>query len=478
MDKELRLLVAGRWRTSAIQKTIQAPYSGEAWAEVPLADKNVADEAIRGAFMAFDMTKGLSSFQKKKILLGIGNEIIRRKQELLEALVHEAGKTINEAREELARAVFTFRAASDAVQSLATASYPADIMREGLGVMAFSRRFPIGPILCVSSFSYPLDSIALKVAPAIAAGNPVVLCPAPETPVAALLLGEILLESGYPQGAVSVLPCDREVRRFMVDHDGIRMVAYSGNSETGWDVKAHSGRKKTLLQMSGLGISIVHKDAELEYAARLCVQGAYKNAGQIDSSLQRIMVHEDVFFQFLGKFIKKTNQLEVGDPALEATEVGPVINEEAAIRLESWIRDAVDQGAEVVSGGKREGALVQPTVFLEVREDMLICREEAFGPLVAITPFTDVEQAVWTVHDMDYGLQTSLFTNDLGLVMRAYRFLDVGAVLVNELPTFRVATLPHGGMKNSSFGRESVAESIKQMSEEKLLVVNTRGRET
>ena len=475
MAKEYRVYVGGEWISTGEPFSVNNPYTGEEVAKIPLAGHVQAEEAVRRAYTAFEQTKNLSSYVRSRTLQEIGNRIIRRKGEFIEVLVREGGKTLKEAREELARAVFTFRAASDAVLNLSTAVNPADVTRTSEGVMAFSRRFPIGPVLGITSFNFPLNSLAVKAAPAIASGNPVILCPHLETPLSALLFAEIIDELEYPKGAVSVLPCLQDELFWLVENDQLKMLSYSGNSEMGWRIKAASGRKKVLLQMSGLGVAVVNHDADLEYAAGCCVTGAFKNAGQMNTSLQQILVHEDVFYQFLGKFIKKTNQLKYGDPSDPETEIGPVINEAAASRIEEWITNAVEQGADMVSGGSRTGTLVQPTVFLQATGDMLICQQEAFGPIVAITPFFDVDQAVWTVHDMEYGLQTSLFTNDLSLVMRAYQHLDVGTVLVNHLPTFSVETLPHGGKKNSSFGRESIADSMHMMTEEKLLLIRSEG---
>jgi len=472
--KEYRFLVGGSWLTSNESIVVEQPFTGEVYATVPLASQNHVEVAVRKAYTAFDTTREISSHSRSRILLNIGNQIIKRKQEFIDIMVNEAGKTLREAREELAAAVFTFRAASDIVLTLPSGSFPADITREGEGLMGFSRRFPVGPVLGIASFNFPLNGLARKIAPAIATGNPFIIVPAVETPVTALLLGEILLASGYPEDAISILPCSEENLDWMVGCEQIKVISYCGNSEKGWQIKAASGKKKVLLQMSNVGVTVVNKDADLEYAAQCCVPGAFRNAGQLDSSLQRILVHEDVFFQFLGKFIKKTNQLVAGDPSNAETDVGPVINENAAARIEKWIKDAVAQGADLVSGGSRNGAVIQPTVFLEATEDMLICQKEVFGPVVAITPVADIEQAVWTVFDMEYGLQTSIFTNDLGLAMKAYRYLDVGTVLINELPTFRVATIPHGGKKDSSFGRESVIDSVMLMTEEKLLLIKEK----
>jgi len=473
MGKEYRVYVGGEWISTGVPFAVHNPFNGDEVATIPLAGHVQVEEAVRRAYTAFEQTKNPSSFIRSRTLQEIGNRIIRRKDEFIEIMVEEAGKTVRDARDELARAVFTFRAASDAVLNLSTAVNPADVLRSSEGVIAFSRRFPIGPVLGIASFNFPLNSLAIKVAPAIASGNPVILCPHLETPLSALLFAEIVDELEYPKGGISVLPCLQEELFWLVESDQLKMLSYSGNSEMGWRIKEASGRKKVLLQMSGLGVAVVNHDADLEFAASCCVSGAFSNAGQINTSLQQILVHEEVFYQFLGKFIKKTNQLKSGDPADPETEIGPVINEAAASRIAEWIANAVDQGADLVSGGSRVGTLIQPTVFLQATGDMLICQQEAFGPIVAITPFLDVDQAVWTVHDMEYGLQTSLFTNDLALIMRAYQRLDVGTVLVNHLPTFSVETLPHGGKKNSSFGRESIAGSMQMMTEEKLLLIRS-----
>jgi len=467
-----RFIVGGDWATTDNIQKVYNPYNGEEVAEICLAGKTEVDSAILKNYMSYSQTRVLSTYKKSKMLIDIGNRILRRKSEFIKTMVAESGKTLKEAKEELATAIKIFRSAGDVLTNDVGKTYTADSIRTGEGVVAFSNRFPIGIILVIGSFNDPILSLARKIAPAIAVGNPITIVPSADTPLTALLLGEILLETEFPASALSVLPADNDMLFRMVGNDQIRMINYTGHYKKGWKIKEASGRKKLLLQMSGVGVSVVNNDADLEYAADACVIGAFKNSGQLDSSLQRILVHEDVYYQFLGKFIKKANKLVVGNPANADTDIGPVINEDAAIRIENWIKDAVSEGADLITGGNRDGQLVNPTVFLDVSGEMLISREEVFGPVVSIGTFDDVEQAIWTVHDMEYGMQTSIFTNDLRLAMKAYKNLDVGAILLNEVPTFRVETLPYGGVKNSSYGRESIIESMRQMSEEKLLIIN------
>lgn len=475
MEREFKLLVGGEWTASAETRRVVEPFSGKLFARVHTAAQAHVEEAVRKSYLAFGETSELSVYERSRILQELGNGLIRERQRLLEVLVYETGKPLREAKEEIARTVATFRASAEAAGQLETSSLPAGGARDAHNLTAFSSRFPIGPVLGVNSVGFPLNSIARKAGPAIAAGNPFLLFPAPETAAAALVLAEVMLKSGYPGGALSVLPGNEQILQQLVQHDGIKMVSYTGSSETGWQIKRECGKKRLLLQLDGMGVALVHRDANLDLAAEKCLEAAFLCAGQLESSLQRVLVHEDVFHQFTGKFVKRVAQLRSGDPSETDTDIGPVVSDGAAQRIEELIMDAVNRGADVVCGGNRHGRVIQPTVFVGTTEDMAVSREQVYGPVVAVLPYSSVEQALWTVQDTEYGLQTGLFTNDLQLVMEAYRFLDAGALLVNEATTFRMEHLPYGGIKDSGYGRESIGETIRQMTEEKLLVIrNTR----
>lgn len=471
MEREYKLLVGGEWTASGETKRVIEPYSGKLFGRVHQASAAHVEEAVRKCYLAAGETAGLAVHERARILQEIGNGLIKNRRQLLEVLVYETGKPLREAKEEIARCVATFRAAAEAAASLETATLPAGGGRDGALITAFSSRFPIGTVLGVNSIGFPLNSIARKLGPAIAAGNPCVLYPKPETAATALELASIVTGCGYPAGGLSVLPGDPGILDLLVAHEGIKMVSFTGDSETGWRIKRDCGKKRLLLQLDGLGIALVHSDADLDLAADKCLEAAFLSAGQLESSLQRILVHEDVFHQFTGKFVKRVGMLQTGDPSEAETDMGPVISADAAQRIEEMIMDAVNRGADLVSGGSRHGQVIAPTVFVGTSEDMAVSREQVYGPVVALVPYTDPEQALWTVQDTGYGLQTSLFTNNLQLVMDAYRFLDVGALLVNEAATFRMEHLPYGGIKESGYGRESIQETIRQMTEEKLLVI-------
>jgi len=340
--------------------------------------------------------------------------------------------------------------------------------------LSLARRFPIGPVLGITPFNFPLNLVAHKVAPCLAAGNPMVLKPAPQTPLTSLLLAEVVLEARLPPGALSVVPCENAVAEQMVTDDRFKVVSFTGSAPVGWMLKAKSGKKRVLLELGGNAGVIVEPDADVDTAAARCAAGGYAYSGQTCISVQRIFVHASVYDRFVAQFVARVKELKTGDPAEETTVIGPLIDEAAAKRVEQWIQEAAAQGARVLAGGKRTGTVVEATVLADVTPSMKVSCREVFGPVVTVSRYTDFSAALAALNASDYGLQAGVFTRDIDRIFRSYRELEVGAVLANEIPTFRAEHMPYGGVKDSGLGREGLRYAIEEMTELKLLVLNLR----
>jgi glyceraldehyde-3-phosphate dehydrogenase (NADP+) len=350
---------------------------------------------------------------------------------------------------------------------------PLDLTPGTENYLGIAKRFPIGPVLGITPFNFPLNLVAHKVAPCLAAGNPIVLKPAPQTPLTALLLGDIVLQTDLPEGAFSVVPCDNTVAEQMVADPRFKMLSFTGSASVGWMLKAKCGKKRLALELGGNAGVIIEPDTDLEVAAQRCVTGGFVYAGQTCISVQRVFVHEAVYQPFLEKMLPRVAAVKVGDPTDDATVIGPLIDEGAARRIEEWIEEAVAHGARLRAGGKRSGALFEATVLTDVTPDMKVSCREVFGPVMTVTPYRQFDEAINALNDSDFGLQAGIFTRDIDRIFHAYRSLDVGGVLVNEIPTFRADQMPYGGVKDSGLGREGVRYTIEEMTELKLLVLKT-----
>ncbi len=386
----------------------------------------------------------------------------------------EAGKPLSDARREVGRAIQTFSIAAEEAKRIGGEVVPLDWSPGMESHWGVTRRFPIGPILGITPFNFPLNLVAHKVAPALAAGNSILIKPAPQTPLTALLLGELLTEAGVPPGGLNVLPCNNMVAEQLVVEPRFKLLSFTGSAPVGWMLKAKCGKKKVVLELGGNAAVIVEPDADLDYAVQRCVTGGFTYAGQTCISVQRIFVHESVAAAFTENLVGLVRRLEAGDPGNERTVVGPLIDSGAAERIEGWIGEAVTQGAQLLFGGTRTGSVVQPTVLSRVTATMKVSCREVFGPLVTVTPYREFDAVLRSVNESDYGLQAGIFTQNVGRIFRAFEQLDVGAVLANEIPTFRADHMPYGGVKDSGIGREGVRYAIEDMTEPKLLVMNLR----
>jgi glyceraldehyde-3-phosphate dehydrogenase (NADP+) len=453
---------------------VHDPFTGKVLAEVSQGSEADAEDAIESTAAATQPMGALPSHARFHLLQRIAGALYDRREEFARIMTGEAGKPITDARREVARAVQTFTIAAEEAKRIPGEVIPLDwtpSMDSHLGIL---RRVPIGPVLGITPFNFPLNLVAHKVAPALAAGNPILIKPAPQTPLTALLLAEVGLEAGVPPGGLNVLPCDNRVAERLVVDPRFKLLSFTGSAAVGWMLKAKCGKKKVVLELGGNAGVIVEQDADLDFAAQRCASGGFGYAGQTCISVQRIFVHHSVVDLFTTKLLLQVARLKGGDPNDESTVVGPLIDQHAAHRVEEWIGEAVAQGARVLLGGKRMGSVVEATVLTNVTPTMKVSCREVFGPVVTVTPYRQFDEALEAMNRSEYGLQAGVFTQDVNKVFYAFRHLEVGAVLVNEIPTFRAEHMPYGGVKDSGLGREGLRISIEEMTEPRFLVLNIR----
>jgi glyceraldehyde-3-phosphate dehydrogenase (NADP+) len=450
------------------------PYSGQVVADVCQAQRDDIEAAIQSAHSAFRALRMWPSHARAGALRAIAGGLERRQEEIARCITAEAGKPIADARREVGRAVQTFGIAAEEAKRILGEVLPLDLMPGTESALGLTRRVPLGPILGITPFNFPLNLVAHKVAPALAAGNPIVVKPAPQTPLTALLLGEVVAETSLPAGAYQVVPCDNSLAERMAADERFKLVSFTGSAAVGWMLKGKCGKKRIVLELGGNAGVIVEPDADVELAAQRCAAGGYAYAGQTCISVQRVFVHEDVYERFTERFVARVRTLHSGDPSEEATVVGPLINEDAAKRVESWIQEAVGQGARVLTGGTRRGNVVEATVLAGVSPTMKVSCQEVFGPVVTLSAYKQFDDAVNALNDSPFGLQAGVFTRDVHRIFQAFQALEVGTVLANEIPTWRADHMPYGGVKDSGLGREGVRYAIEEMTDLKLLVLNLK----
>ncbi len=476
MQVSTLLLVNGRWlRGSGGVVHNRNPFNGETVAEVRLASKDQMDEAIRAARHAFLTFRRLPAHKRIDMLLGASELLARRREEIARVITLENGKPLKSARAEVSRAVSTFRLTALEYSRLHGEVISTDMVPRSEGRFGFYLRKPIGVVGAITPFNFPLNLAVHKVAPALAVGNSVVLKPSSKTPVTAQLLGEVLVEAGFPEGTVNVVPCSNEIAGILVASDDVAMVSFTGSLAVGRTIRDAAGLKRVTLELGSNSGNIVCESADLDQAANSCVVGAYTYAGQVCISVQRIYVQRSVTDAFLALFLPRVASLNVGDPMDERTDVGPLIDEEAARRVGQWLREATDEGAEILQGGTLKGTLMQPTVLTQVRRHMKVMCEELFAPLVCVIPYDRFEEAVAGVNDSRYGLNAGVFTNDLKEVFQAISDLEVGAVMVNDSSAYRADNMPYGGVKSSGLGREGARFAMEEMTEVKVGIVRLPG---
>jgi acyl-CoA reductase-like NAD-dependent aldehyde dehydrogenase len=462
----------GKWLTEGERFEVLAPYDRALVGGSYCATAVHAEAAVRAAQRAFQITRKMAGYERQAILRAISEGIGKRREEFAHLIALEAGKPIRTARAEVDRAVFTFAVAAEEATRIGGEWLPLDWQASTAGRAGIIRRFALGPILAITPFNFPLNLVAHKVAPAIAAGCTTVLKPAPQTPLTSLLLAEVCEQAGLPAGALNVLPLANQEAEKLVGDDRLKMLTFTGSVPVGWALKGKSGKKKVTLELGGNAAVIVHCDADVDVAADRCVVGGFSYAGQSCISVQRIYVQRSIQEQFLARLLAGVRKLQVGDPLNEATDVGPMISEEAARRAASWIEEAVAGGAKLHAGGKREGAVLQPTVLTNVRAEMKVSCEEVFAPVVIIESYDEFADAIRRVNDSPFGLQAGIFTRDSKLLFSAFENLEVGGVIVGDMSAFRIDHMPYGGVKDSGIGREGLRYAIEEMTEPRILVLH------
>jgi acyl-CoA reductase-like NAD-dependent aldehyde dehydrogenase len=448
-------------------------YTGEVVTRVALAHAADIDRAIGAAVAAHEAMRRVPAFERKAVLEHCVRRFRERFEELAMALCIEAGKPIRDARGEVTRLIDTFTVAAEEATRLGGEVVPLEISARAKGYRGMTQRVPIGPCSLIAPFNFPLNLAAHKIAPAIAAGCTWVLKPASKTPVGALMIGEILAETSLPKGAFSILPVHRDGADLFTTDERFKLLSFTGSPQVGWDLKARAGKKKVVLELGGNAACVVDRDADLDVAVPRIVFGAYYQSGQSCISVQRVIVHAAIYDAFRARFVEAVKALVAGDPRQESTFLGPMISEGEARRLHGWIEDAKARGATVLCGGGRTGAMLEATVVEGCPREAPLYREEAFGPVALLSRFETMDEAFAEVNDSAFGLQVGLFTNDLQAAMRAWDELEVGGVLVNEVPSFRVDNMPYGGVKDSGLGREGIRYAIEDMTEPRLLVIKT-----
>lgn len=446
-------------------------YSGEVAFRVALADAATIDAGIAAAAAAAEPMARLASYERQAVLQHCVDRFTERFDELAHALCVEAGKPINDAEGEVGRLIDTFRVGAEEAVRMTGEVQPLDISKRARGYQGMWKRVPIGPCSFISPFNFPLNLAAHKIAPAIAAGCPFVMKPASRTPLGAIIIGEVLAETDLPKGAFSILPATRDGADLFTVDDRLKLLSFTGSPAVGWELKAKAGRKKVVLELGGNAAAIVDGDADLDDAVDRLVFGAFYQSGQSCIGVQRIIIHADIYDALKKKLVAKTKTLVAGDPHDRRTFIGPMIDVREAQRLDNWIREAIESGAKLLCGGKREGAMLEATLLENVERSASLYREEAFGPVAILSRFDDFGAALDEVNDSKFGLQAGIFTRDLFRMFDAWDRLEVGGVVINDVPSFRVDNMPYGGVKDSGLGREGVRFAIEDMTEIRNLVI-------
>jgi acyl-CoA reductase-like NAD-dependent aldehyde dehydrogenase len=466
------IYLAGRWVDSPDRLEVANPADPDTPAGATFnATEEQYEEAVTAAVAAFEQMRILPAYERGRALREISNGIKARREEIGRILSTEAGKPIRDALVEVDRATLTFRLGAEEAERMYGETIPLDLMASSKGRVGITRRFPIGPVAAISPFNFPLNLAAHKLAPAIAAGCSIVLKPPSKDPLTMLTVAEIVDGVGLPQGAVSILPMTRELGDRMVEDDRFKLLSFTGSPSVGWRMKERAGKKKVVLELGGNAGVIIDKSADLDWAVKRTLVGAFSYAGQVCISVQRLFVHEDVREEFLEKFLDGVKALHLGDPLDPVTDIGPMVDDKAASRTQRWVDEAVQLGGRIVAGGKANGSFFEPTVLENVPVEAQVCSNEAFAPLVVVFPFTDFGDAIKQVNDSFFGLQTGVFTNDLGHAWQAFNELEVGGVIVNDIPTYRIDNMPYGGVKDSGQGREGLRWSIEDMTELRIMVL-------
>ncbi|MBD3287800.1 aldehyde dehydrogenase family protein [candidate division KSB1 bacterium] len=473
MSREYKMFINGKWEMGGERIEVRNPYNQEVIGTVPNASNKDVDRAIASAEKALAEISELPAHRRSKILEKTSDLLARHKDEIAGLIASESGKAWKYSVGEVARAVQTFKFAAEGAKQIHGETVPMDAAEGSENQVGFYMRFPVGVIAAISPFNFPLNLVAHKVAPAIAAGNSIVLKPATATPLTALRLGELLQEAGLPDGVLNIIVGPGStVGDQLVSDERVSMVTFTGSPPVGKRILSRGGLKKFTMELGSNSATIVCDDADIGLAVERCAMGSYALSGQVCISVQRIYVQQSIADKFIDKFIAATQKQVIGDPLQKDCDVGPMIDLNEAERVEQWVNEAVEGGAKILTGGKREETIYQPTVLTNVTSDMKVIKDEVFGPVVSIVPFDTVAEAIRMTDDSRYGLQAGIFTQRIDSAFQAIRRINVGGVIINDVPTFRADHMPYGGNKESGFGREGLKFAIEEMTNPKMVCFN------
>lgn len=472
--EEHKLWINGKEEEGYEIRDIFSPYDGKIAAKVHFADRSLVQKAIDSSQAAFSVTKKMSSYERFAVLEKISRTIEENKEEISKSIATVSGKPIKSARVETERAVNTFLIAAEEAKRIYGEFIPLDLSLQTKGRWGLVRRFPLGVIAGITPFNFPINLVAHKMAPALASGNTFVLRPASQVSPTAIILGKIVHQAGLPDGAVNIIPSGYNAAEAILEDEKIKMVTFTGSPDVGWPLKKKAFKKRVTLELGGNAAVVIEPDVDLETILPRIVLGAFSYSGQICISIQRVFVHEKIYDRFMDGFIEATRKLKMGNPLDEETDIGPMINLQAAQQTEEWVTEAYENGARILTGGKRDGAMFEPTILENVAPELRISWLEAFAPVAVVYKYDDFNEALNQVNYSIYGLQAGIFTNELNKAFRAFEVLDVGGVIINDIPTFRIDHMPYGGVKESGFGREGLKYAIEEMTELKLMALNLK----
>lgn len=465
--------IGGEWAEATQFSELLSPYNGDLLAEIPQLTEKEIDQAIDAAYEAFKLTSQLPTHKRAEILENVVAILKRRANEAAEIIALECSKPIKYARQEVDRTIETYKFAAEEAKRISGETIPLDASKYGEGRIAFTTREPIGVIGAITPFNFPMNLVAHKVGPAIASGNTVVLKPASQTALSAYFLAEVLEEAGLIKGAFNIVTGKASlIGNKLTKSEKVSMITFTGSPRVGMELRQQAGLKKVVLELGSNAALIIDEGVDIQKIVSRCVQGAFSNQGQVCISLQRIFVHSSVFDKFLEAFVSETTKLKIGHPLEEDTDIAAMISINDVSRIKEWITEANDSGAKVIHEASHTDRIIAPTIVVNGRTEIKIFREEAFAPIVLVNKMEDIEQGIALVNESRFGLQAGVYTNDINRALNAAKRLEVGGVIINDIPTFRVDHMPYGGVKESGVGREGIKYSIQEMTESKLVVIN------
>ena len=468
--EEYKIYLAGDFVATDNALEVHNPYYEKAFAKTYLAGKEELEKAIVSAEKVTKTMRDLPSFERYEILMQIAQGLKDNLNEIAQILSDESGKPMRYAKGEIQRSIQTFTVAAEEAKRLPSEVMSLDWTPAGKGKNGVVRYFPVGLVAGISPFNFPMNLAVHKIAPAIAAGCPIILKPSTNTPLSTLALAKIIDKTSLPKGAISILPMSREEGNQLVTDDRFKLLSFTGSPYVGWLMKAQAGRKKVLLELGGNAGMVVTKSADLDLAVAKAAIGGFAYSGQVCIHAQRIYVAKEIFDEFAQKFIEVVNNLKVGNPTEDSTEISAMIDENNAKRVEAWVNEAVEEGAKVLCGGHRKGTYYEPTILSDTKPKMKVCALEVFGPVVTLEEFADFKEVIDEVNESEFGLQAGVFTNQIDEMDYAFTNLEVGGVIINDSPIFRVDHMPYGGIKDSGLGREGLKYAIQEMMEARILV--------